>query len=266
MSMPSKGLKVLFVGDVFASTGRRLLERFLDDVRQEHGIDFIVANAENAAGGRGVTPEIAKHFFSIGVDVLTTGNHVFDQKEVLPFLEEEPRLLRPANFSARTPGRGHGCFAINEGEGMVAVINLQGRVYMPPHGDCPFARADEILKDLPEGVPVVVDFHAEATSEKQAMACYLDGRVSALIGTHTHVQTADATVLPKGTAFITDSGMTGPKESVIGMRADRVVEKFLTGMPAKFEPASGPGIFCAVVIDIGQGGRANRIFTVRLEE
>lgn len=148
MSMPSKGLKVLFVGDVFASTGRRLLERFLADVRQEHGIDFIVANAENAAGGRGVTPEIAKHFFSIGVDVLTTGNHVFDQKEILPFLEEEPRLLRPANFSVRTPGRGHGCFAVNEGEGMVAVINLQGRVYMPPNGDCPFARADEILKDF----------------------------------------------------------------------------------------------------------------------
>ena len=264
--MPSRGLKVLFVGDVFASTGRRLLQKFLDDVRVEHGIDFIVANVENAAGGRGITPEIAKHFFSIGVDVLTTGNHVFDQKEVLSFLEEEPRILRPANFSARAPGRGYGCFRVNGKECMVAVLNIQGRVYMPPSGDCPFERADQILKDIPKGIPVIVDFHAEATSEKQAMACYLDGRVSALVGTHTHVQTADATILPKGAAFITDSGMTGPKDSVIGMRADRVIEKFLTGMPTKFEAADGPGIFCAVVIDVEQDGRARKMSTVRLEE
>jgi metallophosphoesterase (TIGR00282 family) len=264
--MLSSDLRVLFVGDVFGSSGRRVLKKFLGKVVEDEGVDFIIVNAENAAGGRGLTPLIAEEFFSLGVDVLTTGNHVFDQRDIFLRLQDDPRILRPGNFSSRAPGRGCGSFSVKGGKGQIGVLNLQGRVYMPYHTDCPFEKADSSLKGMGSDFPVVIDFHAEATSEKQAMAFYLDGRVSAVIGTHTHVQTADAVILPKKTAFITDVGMTGPIHSVIGMRADRVVERFITGLPAKFEPARGNGVFCAVLIDIGKDGRGHGISTIRLEE
>lgn len=264
--MLSSDLRVLFVGDVFGSVGRRVLKKFLGKVAEDEGVDFIIVNAENAAGGRGLTPGIAEEFFSLGVDVLTTGNHVFDQRDILLRLQDEPRILRPGNFSSRAPGRGFGCFPIKGRRDRIGVLNLEGRVYMPPLADCPFEKADSFLKGVDSDTPVVVDFHAEATSEKQALGFYLDGRVSAVIGTHTHVQTSDAVILPKKTAFITDVGMTGPLHSVIGMRIDRVVERFITGLPAKFEPASGNGIFCAALIDIGKDGRGHRISPIRLKE
>lgn len=262
----SRYLRILFVGDVFASSGRRVLQKFLEKVAEEKGVDFIIVNAENAAGGRGLTPSIAEEFFSLGVDALTTGNHAFDQRDIFLKLQDDPRILRPGNFSQLAPGRGFGSFPVRGGKGRIGVLNLQGRVYMPSYADCPFEKADGFLKGMESDFPVVVDFHAEATSEKQAMAFYLDGRVSAVIGTHTHVQTADAVILPKKTAFITDVGMTGPLHSVIGMRADRVVERFITGLPAKFEPAKGQGVFCAALIDVGEDGLALGISPIRIEE
>ena len=227
--------------------GRRAVKQLLPSLRSEHGIDLVIANGENTAGGFGLTLDTANELLDSGVDLLTSGNHIWDQKEIIPYLDEGLPLVRPANYPD-APGRGS--LLHNN----VLVINLMGRVFMPAL-DCPFRTADWILEGAAasERPPVViVDFHAEATSEKQAMGWYLDGRVSAVLGTHTHVGTVDARVLPKGTAYISDVGMTGPQDSVIGSETGVVLERFLTGMPQRLSVANGPVLMNSVLVDIDQ--------------
>jgi 2',3'-cyclic-nucleotide 2'-phosphodiesterase len=242
-------MRVLFIGDIVGSPGRRIvLERLADLVANEK-VDLVIANGENSASGFGITPRLVAELLGAGCEVLTGGNHIWDRKELLEFVSGEPRVLRPANFAAGNPGRG-----VYEGTARngvrYAVLNLQGRVYMAAN-DCPFRAADRELAALPADIKViVVDFHAEATSEKQAMGWYLDGRVSAVIGTHTHVATADARVLPQGTGFITDAGMTGPHNSVIGMDKKAVLQRFLDGLPTRFEVAEGDIRMNTVLLEI----------------
>lgn len=233
----TRPLTVLCVGDVFGEPGRRALAHFLPRLRAELEIDLVVANVENAAAGFGVTPALARGFLDAGVDVMTSGNHVWDRKEVIPYIVKENLLLRPANYPAGVPGVGS--VVIKAGVHQVGVLNLQGRVFLPAI-DCPFTRADEEIARLRAESPViVVDIHAEATSEKQALGWYLDGRASAVVGTHSHVQTADERILPRGTAYVTDLGITGPIDSVIGVEPELAIQRFRTGMPNKFEPARG---------------------------
>ena len=244
-------MKILFVGDVIGKPGRRAVRTLLPRLVDRHRIDYSVVNVENAAGGFGVTPDVLAELADLSIDCYTTGNHVWDKKEGLGLLEREPRLLRPANYPDGNPGRG-----LHLGETAagirVATLNLEGRVFMNTL-DSPFVAADRLLSGLPPDVKVIlVDFHAEATSEKQAMAFYLDGRVSAVVGTHTHVPTADERVLSGGTALLTDVGMTGPYESVIGMRVDRVLKRFLLQTPAPFEVAKGDVRLAGAVIDIDE--------------
>jgi metallophosphoesterase (TIGR00282 family) len=245
--MPGK-IGVLFIGDIIGRPGRNAVKKFLPSLKQKYRPAWIVANGENAAGGAGITEEIGSGLFEL-VDVLTSGNHVWDKKEAIPYMEKEPRLLRPANYPPRNPGRG--AYVARDAEGRkLGVLNLQGRVFMEAI-DCPFRTADEELKKLKEATPVVlVDFHAEATSEKQALGWYLDGRVSAVIGTHTHVPTADERILPGGTAYITDVGMAGGLNSVIGIRKDQALEKFLTARPQRFEPEKDGLFLSAVFVEI----------------
>jgi hypothetical protein len=252
-------MNVLMVGDIFGDSGRAALQKLLPRLRQQHAIDVAVVNIENAAGGFGVTPQIARTVLeSGGVDVLTSGNHIWDKKEIIPYIGKENLLLRPANFPVGTPGSGH--ITVKAGPHRVAVLNLMGRVFMNPI-DCPFRKADEIVAELRRETPVVVvDMHAEATSEVMALGWYLDGRVSAVIGTHRHVQTADERILPGGTAYITDIGMTGPVDSVIGVDKDIIIQRFLTQMPIRFEPAKGPAALRGVVIAVDPDtGRATSI-------
>jgi len=247
-------VNILFIGDVVV--------RLLPDLRLQHHISFTIANAENVAGGMGVTPQTAAHLLAAGIDLLTTGNHVWRRREALALLDQEPRLLRPANYPPAAPGRGAAVFATADNE-PIAVLNLLGRTFMDPM-DCPFAAANREIEALHRKTSViVVDMHAEATSEKLAMGWYLDGRVSAVIGTHTHVQTADERILPQGTAYITDVGMTGPRDSILGVKPDPVISRFLTGLPGRFEVAGGPVLLNAVVLDIDSDtGRANSISRV----
>jgi len=244
-------MRVLFVGDVFGKPGRKTLFDRLQGLIQSHRIDFTIANVENAAGGFGVTPQIVDEFLDAEIDVLTSGNHVWDKRAILPHLGHQPRLLRPHNYPPATPGTG--LFIGDSRCGVrVAVLNLQGRVYMPSI-DCPFAVGEAAVEEVRRQTKVIlVDFHAEATSEKQAFAWYLDGRVSAVAGTHTHVQTADERILPRGTAFITDLGMTGPYDSVIGSIPDLALERFLKQIPARLEPASANLRFCGAVVEIDE--------------
>ena len=241
-------MNVLFFADIVGKAGRRAVEAGLAQARAERPIDFVIANCENAAGGFGVTPEIARQLFDLRIDVLTSGNHVWDKREVYDYLEREPRLLRPANYPPENPGRG---VAVARANGLsIAVLNLQGRVFMPTI-DCPFRMARRLLKELEGKVDLVfVDFHAEATAEKVAFGWYLDGRVAAVIGTHTHVQTADARILPGGTAYVTDAGMTGAMDGVIGVKKELAIERFLKGTPNRFEVATENvrcmGVLCAV--------------------
>src|SRR3989442_14114200 len=231
-------MNVLMVGDVFGEPGRAALAKHLPRLREEQSIDFCVVNFENAAAGFGVTPAMAKQFLEQGADVLTSGNHIWDKKEIVEFITRDNLLLRPANFPAGTPGVGH--VTLKSGPHRVAVVNLMGRVFMTPI-DCPFRKADEILPELRKETPIIlVDMHCEATSESLAMGWYLDGRVSAVVGTHRHVQTADERVLPGGTAYITDLGMTGPTDGVIGVDREIILRRFLTPMPMRFEPPQGP--------------------------
>jgi metallophosphoesterase (TIGR00282 family) len=214
-------------------------------------VDLVVANGENAAAGFGLTPDVVTELFDAGIDVLTTGNHVWDKRDVLFCLEESPSVLRPANYPGDAPGRGYGVFMTAAGL-RIAVINLEGRVFMSGL-DCPFRKADIILEELGPGQKIIlVDFHAEATSEKGALAAYLDGRVSAIVGTHTHVQTADERVLPGGTAFITDAGMTGSRDSVIGIRKELSIQRFLTQMPVRYEISKKDPMLCGVIISIDE--------------
>ena len=246
------------VGDVYGEPGRAAVQKLLPKLKQEHQIDFTVVNVENAAGGFGVTATIARAFLDQGVDVMTSGNHIWDKKEIVEYIGKENLLLRPANYPVGTPGAGY--ITLKAGPHRVTVINLMGRVFMNPI-DCPFRKADEILAELGSESPIVlVDMHAEATSESVAMGWYLDGRVTAVVGTHRHVQTADDRVLPGGTAYITDLGLTGPTDGVIGVDRDQIIQRFLTQMPIRFETAKGPVKLHAVVITVDpESGRASHI-------
>lgn len=259
-------MKVFIAGDVVGKPGRDALKRGLDKVRETTDLDWVVCNVENAAGGFGITPEIADQFFTWGIDVLTTGNHVWDKKEVMGYLTREPRLLRPVNYPPGLPGSG--IYMGRTAAGVpVAVMNLQGRVFMPTI-DCPFQAADrEIPRLAKEARVILVDMHCDATSEKYAMGWYLDGRVSAVVGTHTHVPTADERVLTRGTAYITDIGMCGPFDSVIGIERESAFSRFLTALPTRFETAKGDPWMNAVLIDVDETtGKARAIERVQLRE
>jgi len=257
-------VRILFVGDIFGRPGREIVRDHLADVVSTRGIELVVANGENAAAGFGLTPALAEEFLALGVDVITTGNHVWDKREILDYFRSADRngsnarrVLRPANYPAGTPGLGWYEGQTKKGTAF-AVINLQGRVFMVDNDD-PFRTADALLKNIRAKV-ILVDIHAEATSEKIAMGWYLDGRVTAVVGTHTHVPTADERVLPGGTAYLTDVGMTGPYDGIIGVEKQQVLERFLTNIPGRFEPARGDVRFSAAVIDcIAQSGRATAI-------
>jgi len=256
-------MKVLFIGDIVGKGGRRAVRELLPSLREREGVEFVIANAENAAGGMGVTSEKAKELLEMGIDVLTSGNHIWKKKEILSYIEREPRLLRPANYPSGAPGRGSGVFRARNGI-KVGVLNLEGRVFMKAL-ECPFRTAEERIDYLKKESPIlVVDFHAEATSEKMAMGWFLDGEVSAVIGTHTHVQTADERILPAGTAYITDAGMTGPINSVIGIKKELAIERFLTLLPNRFEPAKGEIELQGVIVEIDdESGLALNIKRIR---
>ena len=243
-------MNILFVGDIFASPGRRIVADHLQDIIATNQIDLTIANAENSAGGFGVTPAISEELLALGVDVLTSGNHIWDKREIFDYLARQPRLLRPANYP-EAPGSGVIVYRAHNGV-ECAIVNLQGRTYMPST-DCPFRKADQILASLDPAVKVkFVDFHAEVTSEKIAMGWYLDGRVSALVGTHTHVATADTRILPGGTAYQTDCGMTGPYDSVIGVDTGIIIQRFLTGLPVRMEAARKGAELHAVIVDVDE--------------
>src|ERR1700719_2264225 len=252
-------MRVLFVGDIVGAPGRQIVRDRLADVVAQKKIDLVIANGENSAAGFGITPRLADEFLHDGIDVLTGGNHSWDRREIMDYLPHEPRLLRPANFPDGTPGSGLFCGAAKNGV-KYAVLNLQGRTFLPAIDD-PFRKADSELARLSPDIDFVfVDMHAETTSEKVAMVWYLDGRATAVVGTHTHVPTADEQVLPQGTAYITDVGMTGPYDGVIGVKKELVVNKFLNGMPVRFEAATGDVRLCAVVIDCDEKtGKARTI-------
>lgn len=257
-------MKVLFIGDIFGEPGRRALARAVPRLVAQRQIDIVIGNGENAAGGFGITPELADELFDLGLAVITTGNHAWDKKEILDYFPREPRLLRPANYPSGAPGSGSVVVESAGGE-QLGVLQLMGRAYMPTL-DCPFQVAKKELAALKKRTAaVIVDMHAEATSEKMAMGHYLDGEVVAVVGTHTHVQTADDQILPKGTAYVTDIGMTGPLHSVIGVKKELAIEKFLTGMPRRFEVASGPSVFCAVLLELdARLGKALAIERIRI--
>jgi hypothetical protein len=274
-------LNILFVGDIFGSAGRRIVREHIGHVREAHSVELTIVNAENAAGGFGLTPQIAEDLFDLGADVLTMGNHVWDKKELIDYMnspahsasvranasasfDRPRRVIRPANFPPGTPG--YGVFEGVTASGVdYAVLQLQGRVFMTPMDD-PFRTADALLAGIKAKV-IVVDFHAEATSEKVAMGWYLDGRVTAVLGTHTHIPTADERILHNGTAYQTDVGMSGPYDSIIGVEKDLVLHKFLTGMPGKFEAAKGNPKMCAALITCdAKTGRASAIQRIMLGE
>ena len=256
-------MNILMVGDVFGESGRAAVAKHVPALRQHHAIDFCVVNIENAANGFGVTPLIARQALEQGADVLTSGNHIWDKKEIVEYITKENLLLRPANFPAGTPGVGY--VTVKAGAHKVAVLNLMGRVFMTPI-DGPFRKADEVVPELRKDTPIIlVDMHAEATSESVAMGWHLDGRVSAVVGTHRHVQTADERVLPGGTAYITDLGMTGPTDGVIGVDRDMILQRFMNQMPVRFEPAKGPAALHGVVIVVDPDtGRASDIRRLRV--
>jgi len=252
-------VRILFIGDIVGRPGRELVRRGLGALVEHHAIDLVIANAENAAAGFGITREIGDQLLDWGVGVLTSGNHIWDKKEALDYIGTEARLLRPANFPAAAPGNGS-YLARTDGGHSVGVINVMGRIFMLPLDD-PFAVVLREIEALRARTRIIfVDFHAEATSEKIAMGWHLDGKVTAMVGTHTHVQTADDRILPKGTAYLTDVGMTGPHDSVVGVEIDAALGKFLTGVPARFETATGNPRLNAVIIEADeQTGRATRI-------
>ena len=260
-----KTIRVLCIGDVVGATGRAMFQKHIDRVRQAHSIDAIIVNGENSAGGRGITSRIVKFFRHNGADVVTTGNHIWAKKEVYKYLDEHSDLLRPANYPSGCPGKGVTTFPC--GPYVIGVINIQGRVFMKDDIDCPFRSAESTLSYLRTKTPIIiVDFHAEASSEKIAMGHFLDGKVSAVVGTHTHVQTADERVLPGGTAFMTDLGMTGTLNGMLGMQKDAIMQNFLTQMPVKFKvSAESPVIMTGCWIEIDPtNGRAVKIERVKV--
>ena len=254
-------MRVLIIGDVIGKPGRTAVRALLPELRQELGLDLVIANGENSAGGLGITPETAEDLLSSGVDAITTGNHVWDQREIIPHLDSSMPIIRPLNYPPGTPGRGQ----IRIGNALV--VNLLGRVFIGTV-DCPFRAMDQLLKDLTDPPKVIiVDMHAEATSEKQAIGWYVDGRASALVGTHTHVPTADARILPKGTAYVTDIGMAGPTDSVIGDSTENVLERFLTILPHRFAIGKGQVVVNAVLVEVDDTtGRALSIERITRED
>lgn len=252
-------VNVLFIGDIVGQPGRRAVKELVPKLRQQHDVSLVIANGENSAGGSGITLRTAQEIFSAGVDVITSGDHVWDQKEVMELIAAEPRFLRPLNYPAGTPGRG--CFIFHPtGLPPAAVINLQGRTFMPPLDNPFLAILSEIERLRPAVTTIFVDFHAEATSEKVALARMLDGRISAVVGTHTHVQTADEQIFPGGTAFLCDAGFTGPHDSVIGREVEPIVKRFLSGLPQRFEVAKGRTLLQGALVGIDpQTGKATRI-------
>jgi 2',3'-cyclic-nucleotide 2'-phosphodiesterase len=259
-------MNILFIGDIFAAAGRNMVTEHLGPLVAEHNADLVIANGENSAGGFGITPLIAEDLFSLGIHVLTGGNHSFDKKEIYDYHERQPRLLRPANYPGALPGKG--VYTDKTKAGVpYAVINLQGRAHMTSI-DCPFQAADRILAELDAAIKIrFVDFHAELTSEKVAMGWHLDGRATAMIGTHTHVPTADSRILPRGLAYQTDAGMTGPYDSVIGVEKETIIRRFLTGLPSRMEAARGGAELHGVVVtadpETGKASGIRRLGTVR---
>jgi metallophosphoesterase (TIGR00282 family) len=259
-------VKLLFIGDIVGQPGRRAVAELLPRLRERHSLDFVIANGENSAGGSGITPKTAGEIFSAGVDVITSGDHLWDQKEVMELLANEKRFLRPLNYPAGTPGQGSGVFEVQSPKSkvqsplLIAVLNAQGRTFMPPLEN-PFSLAADEVKRLRAQTKIIfVDFHAEATSEKIAFARMLDGQVSAVVGTHTHVQTADEQIFPGGTAYLTDAGFTGPHESVLGREIEPVLKRFLTGMPQRFEVAKNAVLLHGCMIEIDEAtGKAMKI-------
>ena len=256
-------MKILFIGDIVGSPGREAVNKLLAPLKAEHNLDFVIANAENASGGSGITHKVAQDLFASGVDVLTSGDHIWKKQEIFELIREEERILRPINYPIGAPGRGSGVFKTAKGL-KVGVINVNGRVFMEAL-ECPFKTSLSAQEALyKETKIIIVDIHAEATSEKVALGWFLDGKVSAVIGTHTHIQTADERVLPQGTAFLTDAGMTGPYESVIGRKVENVLERFITAIPVRFEVASEDIKLCGAVVDIDEAsGRAISITRVQ---
>lgn len=257
-------MKILYIGDIMGEPGRRAVARAVPRLVSQRKIDVVIGNGENIAGGFGITPELAEEMFEIGLSAITTGNHAWDKKEIVDYFPRERRLLRPANYPEGVPGQGSVVIETAAGE-EIGLLQLMGRVYMPTL-DCPFQTAKREMAKLKKRVAaVIVDMHAEATSEKMAMGHYLDGEATAVVGTHTHVQTADEQILPLGTAYMTDIGMTGPLHGVIGVKKELAIEKFLTGMPRRFEVASGPVVFCAVLIELdARIGKALSIERIRI--
>jgi metallophosphoesterase (TIGR00282 family) len=264
-------VKLLFVGDVFGSAGRHIVREHLPHVLETHRVDLLVINGENAAGGFGITPSIAEELFDLGAQVITTGNHIWDKREIFEYMTVPAdshvrgrRILRPANYAVTTPGFGVYQGTLDDGQ-TYAVMNLQGRVFMSSCDD-PFRKADELLSKIQAKV-ILLDFHGEATSEKVALGWYLDGRATAVLGTHTHIPTADERILPQGTAYQTDVGMSGPYDSVIGVEKELILQRFLTGMPGKFEAAKGNPKLCATLIECdGASGCAFSIQRIMLGE
>lgn len=258
-------MKVLFIGDIVGRGGRQAVEELLPRIRREKKVDFSVANGENAAGGAGITPKVMNQLFLDGIDIITSGNHLWDKKQIIPVLDEERRLLRPANYPPGVPGFGSTVAEAPSGL-KIGIINLSGRIFMQAL-DCPFRVAEREIKKLrKETLLILVDMHAEATSEKIAMGWFLDGKVSAVVGTHTHVQTADEVILPQGTAYITDLGMTGSMESVIGVKTELILRRFLTQLPVRFEPAENDIQLSAVVLDLDPiTGKADSIERIQMK-
>ena len=251
-------MRILAIGDIIGKPGRKAVEEILPGLYSEYNIDFVVGNGENAAGGLGLTPNTAEELFDSGIDVITTGNHVWAYNEIIPYLDSELAILRPLNYPPMNPGRGYLL------KNNVLIINLVGRVFMG-HVDCPFRAMDQLLAEFEhKSIPIIVDFHAEATSEKVAMGRYLDGRVSAVLGTHTHVGTTDANILPGGTAYVTDIGMVGPIDSVIGDDPDSVINRFLTQIPSRLSVGKGKVSFDAILVEVDEKiGKAVDIKRIR---
>ncbi|MFQ5906722.1 MAG: TIGR00282 family metallophosphoesterase, partial [bacterium] len=251
-------MRILFVGDIFGRPGRAMAKLAIPLIRERESIDLVVANAENAAGGNGLTVKVVEELYSARIDCLTSGNHHWDKKEILDYEEESGKLLRPLNYPPGTPGHGSALLHLGSGRNC-AVLSLVGRLFMR-YVDCPFRVAQEEIRRMKESTcAILVDFHAEATSEKQAFAYFLDGKVSAVLGTHTHVQTADERILPNGTAYITDVGMTGPFDSVIGVRKDQAIQRFITQIPERFEVAKRDVRMDGVILDLSDDGKARSI-------
>ena len=254
-------MKILFTGDMVGSAGRQIFQRVTERLKADGAIDLVIANAENAAGGRGPSPGIADALLTVGAAALTLGDHAFDDRALIPYLDTEPRIVRPANFPPGAPGRG--MTTIQTDDGPICILSLIGRTFMNGIADCPFRAADKWI-GLANAKTILVDFHAEATSEKIALGRYLDGRVTAVVGTHSHVQTSDNALLPNGTAYITDLGMTGPKDSVIGREVEPVIQKFMTGVPQKFDTSKSDPAVEGVILDIDLStGKASSIERIR---